>query len=168
MSFKQAMLMITNVFLIIIWILYFFWGSSNREYPKFEEMITFEGTIVAVLPVQSGVRKGFIDLNSNNKITRFKTIYGEEKLFKFGNIAGRHAIVMVDPRSLSAYNRANNRLPEIEHLELTNGPIIIDYKKELEDHSRFMKDYGKMLTFVEIVFIVFFIFFVMSLRKKTR
>lgn len=161
MSFKQAMLMTVVVFFSAI--LFLFWITSSNYYPPENEMITLKGEISYYYP-RRGKTKGTITIKTKTKDITLSSMIGDEKIEKYGNFVGRQAIVMIRPNL--TYN--GDLIPELEHLQLVGGDVIIDYKSRREDHFQIMNNYNKITLILKIIISIFSFLLIRSLFKNKK
>jgi hypothetical protein len=161
MSFKQAMLMTVVIFFSVIWLV--MWNGSISSYPPLNEMITLKGEISYFYP-RRGKTTGTITIKTKEKEITLSSWIGEETGDKYGNFVGLQAIVMIRPSS--TYSHDYN--PRLEHLELTDGDVIIDYQARREEHLEFLEGYDRIDITLKIIISIFSLLFIFSFRKSKK
>jgi hypothetical protein len=58
------------------------------------------------------------------------------------------------------------QIPQVRHFEIVNGPVLLDYKKERDEHIDYMTHrYHKVIYVFSFLFLLFSFLLIRSLRK---
>jgi hypothetical protein len=155
MSLKQLRLLAINSFLFAA--LTLVWGTTSGTYPPVEDMITAKVKIISINPQIGRSGSGTIEFYYNNKTMKLSTHLRESSFNRAGYIIGREAIIMVKPGKYG-----------ISHLEIVDGEVILDYRKEYNEHIYLANNYPHILHVIQFLSLFFFIWFAISFRKKSK
>jgi hypothetical protein len=142
MSLKQFRLLAINIFLFTA--LAFVWGTTSGTYPPVEDMITAKVKIISINPKIGRNGSGSIEFSYNNKTMELSTHLRESSFSRAGYIIGREAIIMVKPGKYG-----------ISHLEIVDGEVILDYRKEYNEHIYLMNYYPYILHVIQFLSLFF-------------
>jgi hypothetical protein len=162
MTFKQAVLFFITLFWLAM--LFMFWVKpATAKYPPVEELLVVNARLVSVKPAPPKTRiPVVIYVEFKNKVLAVESRSNKEAFANLADSVGRDVMMML-PKGIKY---KEGELPAVSHFEIVNGPVLLDYKKERDEHIDYMThSHHKIIYVLSFLFLLFSFLLIRSLRK---